>query len=123
MDSEKGVAMVEEEDDDDGKDLPKHVDDADANAETRAKTTTSPSRVFQAPASVRALSAEERLVVETRLRWKIDLRLMPMIVLMYIMNYLDRNNIAAAKLAGILEDLGLSAVQFQVSVMGGDALF
>ena len=30
------------------------------------------------------------------------------------MNYLDRNNIAAAKLAGIVPDLKLHGVQFQV---------
>jgi len=39
-----------------------------------------------------------------------------MIVLMYIMNYLDRNNIAAAKLAGILTDLNLKGVEFNTSV-------
>lgn len=39
-----------------------------------------------------------------------------MIVIMYIMNYLDRNNIAAAKLAGLIEDLNLKADQFQTSV-------
>jgi hypothetical protein len=33
------------------------------------------------------------------------------------MNYLDRNNIAAAKLAGILTDLKLVGVQFQVSYL------
>ncbi|KAI0472683.1 MFS general substrate transporter [Xylariaceae sp. FL0804] len=41
-----------------------------------------------------------------------------MIVLMYIMNYIDRNNIAAAKLAGLPEDLHLpeDSSQFQTAV-------
>ena len=45
---------------------------------------------------------------------KIDLRLLPMVILMYIMNYLDRNNIAAARLAGLEEDLRLSSTEFNV---------
>lgn len=32
----------------------------------------------------------------------------------YIMNYLDRNNIAAARLAGLQDELKLSSEQFQV---------
>ena len=35
-----------------------------------------------------------------------------MIVLMYIMNYLDRNNIAAARLAGLEDELNLSSTQY-----------
>jgi hypothetical protein len=62
------------------------------------------------------LSDEERQKLELRLRRKIDLRLLPMIVIMYILNYLDRNNIAAAKLAGLEKDLNLTGDQFQTSV-------
>lgn len=45
---------------------------------------------FEAPESVRRMTPEERVATELRLRKKLDLRIMPMIVLMYIMNYLDR---------------------------------
>ncbi len=45
---------------------------------------------FETPEWIRNLSAQERLEIELRLKRKIDLRLMPMIILMYIMNYLDR---------------------------------
>lgn len=41
---------------------------------------------------------------------------MPMIVIMYILNYLDRNNIAAAGLAGLNEDLDLKGDEFQMCV-------
>lgn len=37
-----------------------------------------------------AMTTEERTVLEKRLRWKVDLRLLPMLILIYIMNYLDR---------------------------------
>jgi hypothetical protein len=42
---------------------------------------------------------------------------LPMIILMYIMNYLDRNNIAAVRLAGLQADLNLSSVQYQVGLI------
>lgn len=58
----------------------------------------------------------ERAAIETKLKRKIDTRLMPMIVIMYIMNNLDRNNIAAAKLAGLPKDLGLKGAEYQVSL-------
>jgi len=64
-------------------------------AQTRTKTRRQP------PELVRNLSPDERRRAERALTRKIDLRLLPMIILMYIMNYLDRNNIAAARLAGL----------------------
>ncbi|KAI9842688.1 MAG: hypothetical protein M1837_006973 [Sclerophora amabilis] len=95
---------------DDGKSTADHVDDAGvANANV-------PNRRREAPPLVKDLSPEERERVEGLLRRKIDLRLLPMVVIMYIMNYLDRNNIAAAKLAGIVEELELVGVQFNTAV-------
>lgn len=79
--------------------------------------TTGTSRTFQPPELVRAMSPEKRAAAELRLRRKIDLRLLPMIVLMYILNYLDRNNIAAARLAGLQDDLKLTSVQFSVRIL------
>lgn len=66
------------------------------------------------PPLVAAMSQEQRIQAEARMRKKIDTRLLPMIILMYIMNYLDRNNIAAVRLAGLQTDLNLSSVQYQV---------
>ncbi len=69
------------------------------------------------PAIIRALSAEERDALNFRLRRKIDLRLLPMMLIMYILNYLDRNNIASARLAGLEKDLDLHGSQFQVCLI------
>jgi hypothetical protein len=66
------------------------------------------------PPLVAAMSQEQRIQAEARMRRKIDTRLLPMIILMYIMNYLDRNNIAAVRLAGLQDDLSLTSVQYQV---------
>ncbi|KAH8685760.1 major facilitator superfamily domain-containing protein [Tricladium varicosporioides] len=101
-DSDKGVVQ--------------EIDNHGKGSPTSPDVVAAPTRVFEAPESVRNMTPEQRLETENRLRRKIDIRLMPMIVIMYIMNYLDRNNIAAAKLAGILEDLHLKGPEFQTSV-------
>lgn len=75
-------------------------------------------RGLQPPAIVAAMSHEYRAQLEARLKRKIDLRLLPMTVLCYILNYIDRNNIAAARLAGLERDLKLdpNSNQFQTAV-------
>lgn len=65
------------------------------------------------PPYVKSLSPEERHRVERALVRKIDIRLIPPIIFMYILNYLDRNNIAAARLAGLERDLKLVGTQYQ----------
>lgn len=47
-------------------------------------------RGLQPPEFLLNMSMEERLDLETKLKRKIDLRLMPAIILMYILNYIDR---------------------------------
>lgn len=49
---------------------------------------------------------EHRARVEKKMKMKLDLRC-SWFILIYIMNYLDRNNIGAAKLEGLERDLGL----------------
>lgn len=49
----------------------------------------------EAPAYVASLTPEEREKAEKALVRKIDLRLLPMLIIMYILNYLDRNNIVS----------------------------
>ena len=68
------------------------------------------------PAELSALSEAEYNALGKRATWKMDIVIMPCVVIMYILNYLDRQNIASAKLADITTDLGLSAVQYQTSV-------
>ena len=75
-----------------------------------------PIRQLEAPPLVRDLSQEERFRLERKLVRKIDIRLLPMLILMYIMNYIDRNNLPAAKLAGLSTDLKLRGDQFNTAV-------
>lgn len=70
--------------------------------------------VGRMPTFLLAMTEEERELMEKKLVRKIDARLLIMLVVMYILNYLDRNNIASAKLAGMDKDLNLKGNQYQV---------
>ncbi|QKX56055.1 uncharacterized protein TRUGW13939_03155 [Talaromyces rugulosus] len=68
------------------------------------------------PTALLNWSPEERAQREKKLVKKVDLRLLIMMLVMYILNYLDRNNIAAAKLAGLQKDLNLTGNEYQICV-------
>lgn len=59
---------------------------------------------------------EERRNVERRVVRKLDMTLMPMVWVLFLFNYLDRNNIAQAKLNRIEKDLGLVGSQFNTAI-------
>ncbi|KAF8507453.1 MFS general substrate transporter [Hysterangium stoloniferum] len=54
---------------------------------------------------------EGRKQLERKLLWKIDLR-MSILVLIYVLNYIDRNNAGAARLHGFEADLHLKGQEF-----------
>lgn len=68
------------------------------------------------PDSLATLSEDELRQLGKRATLKMDMVIMPIMVIMYVLNYLDRQNIASAKLADIEEDLNLSQVQYQTAV-------
>jgi len=55
-------------------------------------------------------------LMERRILRKIDLRLIPVVWVMYILNYLDRNNIGNAKTAGMAKALNLSSSDYSLAV-------
>lgn len=54
---------------------------------------------------------EARKGIERKLLWKLDLR-MSILIVIYILNFIDRNNVSAARLRGFEEDLHLTDQQF-----------
>ncbi|KAK3699611.1 hypothetical protein LTR37_016347 [Vermiconidia calcicola] len=48
---------------------------------------------------------------------KCDVRLLPVLVLLYILSFLDRSNIGNANIAGLSEDLGLVGNQYNYCLM------
>ncbi|KXL51329.1 MAG: hypothetical protein FE78DRAFT_74533 [Acidomyces sp. 'richmondensis'] len=65
---------------------------------------------------IEGVDAEQRKTLESKLRRRIDFRLMPMVLLMNILNHLGRNTIATASLAGLRHDLKLKDNQYQLAV-------
>ncbi|RFU23667.1 hypothetical protein B7463_g12671, partial [Scytalidium lignicola] len=61
------------------------------------------------------LTPEEK-VIEKKLLRKIDGRILPLIIMVYLMNYIDRNNYAAAKVQGLMKDLKLSDQEYQTGL-------
>lgn len=94
-----------------GKMASDHVEDAVGPDLQEDKITMSNN----IPSFLIGLSVEESQAVEKKLVRKVDIRLLIMMVVMYILNYLDRNNIAAAKLAGLEKSLNLKGDQYQVA--------
>lgn len=95
---------------------PKRSDELADEKALEANVERPPAPRMQPPELIRHWTPEERLEHEKKLKRKIDFRLLPAIIIMYIMNYIDRNNIAAARLAGLTEDLNLTDTEFQTSV-------
>ncbi|KAJ4354133.1 uncharacterized protein N0V89_005866 [Didymosphaeria variabile] len=49
---------------------------------------------------------------ESRLRWKIDLYIVPTVALLYLFCFIDRANIGNAKIAGLEKDLGMTGYDY-----------
>ncbi|KAH7376609.1 major facilitator superfamily transporter [Plectosphaerella cucumerina] len=54
--------------------------------------------------------------VEKALVRKIDIRIFPVMIVLFVLNFIDRNNFANARLRGLEEDLGLTDVQYQTCI-------
>jgi hypothetical protein len=46
---------------------------------------------------------------------KVDIRLLPLLILMYLLNFLDRSNLAQARLGTLEEDLGMQGTDFNLA--------
>ncbi|KIV97200.1 hypothetical protein PV10_00977 [Exophiala mesophila] len=56
------------------------------------------------------------LETEKKILRKLDIRIIPMVMWIYLMNFMDRVNIGNARLYGLEEDLGMQGDQFQLAV-------
>uniref|UniRef100_A0A8H8CPL8 Major facilitator superfamily (MFS) profile domain-containing protein n=1 Tax=Psilocybe cubensis TaxID=181762 RepID=A0A8H8CPL8_PSICU len=62
------------------------------------------------------VGSPERISAERALVRKLDMRLLPTIFVIFIMNYIDRNGVTTARLKGLQKDLHLSDVQYQTVI-------
>ncbi|KAL4821607.1 major facilitator superfamily domain-containing protein [Aspergillus spinulosporus] len=82
----------------------------------RVYEETTKSRLDQFPDPDEGLSEEERAKIDRALLWKLDMRLVPWLSLLYLVSFLDRTNIGNAKLDNLQEDLGMSDNQYNSSL-------
>lgn len=47
---------------------------------------------------------------------QVDIRLVPMLGILYLISHLDRANIGNAKILGLTEELGLSGMQYNIAL-------
>ncbi|KAI9459749.1 major facilitator superfamily domain-containing protein [Boletus coccyginus] len=59
------------------------------------------------------LKEENRKAAERHVVRKLDMRLMPTVVILYLMNYIDRVAVTSARLQGLEADLGLTDIQYE----------
>lgn len=55
-------------------------------------------------------------ISERRLLTKIDLRIVPVLSVLYLLAFLDRTNVANAAIFGLQKDLGLSGTQYSTAL-------
>ncbi|KAI9930277.1 hypothetical protein AWENTII_003232 [Aspergillus wentii] len=67
-------------------------------------------------ATYRSYDADTLKTIEARLLKKIDARILPMVVLIYLFNYLDRNSITQARLYSLQEDTNIHGAQYQTII-------
>ncbi|KAH4041110.1 hypothetical protein HBH64_132780 [Parastagonospora nodorum] len=75
---------------------------------------TSPARVEDVEKIGTSAAVDKE--TERRLLKKLDIRIIPMVCWIYLMNFMDRVNIGNAKLYGLEDDLGMSGNQYQLAV-------
>ncbi|WWC86577.1 uncharacterized protein L201_001454 [Kwoniella dendrophila CBS 6074] len=82
-------------------------------------TTTQPGEVQPLQQEIEALkrlSPEEYAEAHKKLVRKIDIRLLPILFVLLVLNYLDRNALASARVQGLEKDLHLKGDQFNQAV-------
>lgn len=45
-----------------------------------------------------------------KLVWKLDLHILPMVTILYLLSFLDRSNVANARLEGLTKDLHMTGI-------------
>ncbi|CAN9402160.1 unnamed protein product [Alternaria alternata] len=69
------------------------------------------------PEILRGHTPEQLKALEKKLVRKIDFRALPILIVLFLLNVLDRNAIANARLGGLEATLGIDDVQYQTAVM------
>ncbi|KIY02918.1 uncharacterized protein Z520_01383 [Fonsecaea multimorphosa CBS 102226] len=88
-----------------------YLEDGRPHAEVKAGVLTSHEDLDDATIIPQFDAHEERRIIR-----KIDVRLLPVLAVLYLCSYLDRSNIGNAKIAGMYEDLELYGLRYNTVV-------
>jgi hypothetical protein len=77
------------------------------------ETIRKPDNVIE---TFRSYTPEYRKDVERKLVRKVDKRLLPLVVVIYLFNYLDRNSITQARLYGLQKDTHVNGAVYQTAI-------
>ncbi|KAH7233794.1 major facilitator superfamily domain-containing protein [Fusarium redolens] len=105
MSTEKSHAALPKAQNEDGVSF--HAEMVSKNDAHNTKLTESPFGHHESP---------DWRTAEKRIVRKLDMTLLPIVWVLYMFNYLDRNNIAQARLDKLEEDTGLVGNEFNVAV-------
>ncbi|KAK2471441.1 hypothetical protein H9L39_17672 [Fusarium oxysporum f. sp. albedinis] len=83
---------------------------------TREEVENVPTKQLTLLDTYRSYTPEFSKETETQLVRKIDLRLLPLVVTIYLFNYLDRNSITQARLYGLQEDTHVKGATYQTAI-------
>ncbi|KAK1848618.1 major facilitator superfamily transporter [Colletotrichum chrysophilum] len=92
-----------------------HIEEGES-FELKASSTSPGQKSKHRHSSFGYHESHEWKAAERRVVRKLDMTLLPVVWVLYMFNYLDRNNIAQARLDNFEEDLGLHGTQFNVAV-------
>ncbi|KAF2018080.1 MFS general substrate transporter [Aaosphaeria arxii CBS 175.79] len=85
-----------------------------ATEKIEGQSDITPTTAEEWQRKIASWSPEERAEKEKKFLRKIDVHLLPILIVMYIMNYIDRNALPQARIQGLEEDIGLVGSQYNV---------
>lgn len=83
-----------------------------ANTKDVQDFSSVPEERREAARQLAAMTPEEYAAFEKKTVWKMDVNIIPWITLLYLISFLDRVNVGAARLVGLMEDLRLTPLMF-----------
>ncbi|KAF4433519.1 putative transporter [Colletotrichum fructicola] len=69
------------------------------------------------PQELEHLGGDELRLLDRSLTRRLDLTLMPTVFILFLLNILDRNNIASAKIAGITDTLNMTNNEYNTCLL------
>lgn len=92
---------------------PKSPDQKSLHEDEDSRASSDPLLVIYQ--NIASKDAEWKARHTTQLLRRVDIRLLPLLILMYLLNFLDRSNLAQARLGTLEEDLGMKGTDFNLA--------